>query len=73
MEEDHSRGGLGGLVGRQKKLSVNGEAVGGGEDHRLRRHHVLEREIGGNGGGVEVAETGVKANGGVRGMLGVGA
>ena len=69
VEEDHGRRGLERLVGRQEKLSVNGEAVGGGEDHLLRRDHVLEREIGGNGGGVQVADAGVQADGGVRGML----
>ena len=73
VEEDHGRRGLERLVGRQEKLAVNGEAVGGGEDHLLRRDHVLEREIGGNGGGVQVADAGIEADGGVGGMLGVGA
>ena len=74
VKEDHrGRAAAGFPVRRQKKLSVDGEAVGARENHLLRRHHPANREIGRDGFGMQVADGGAEANGGAGGVLGIGA
>ena len=49
MQEEHSGPGGLGAFGGPEELAVDLHPVRGGEDHRFRIHHVLEREVGREG------------------------
>ncbi len=72
-EDDRGRAAAGFPLRWQKKLTVDGETVGARENHLLRRHHLANRKIGWDGFGMQVADVGADADGGVRGVLRIGA